>query len=199
MIISDEKKILRRRLRELRAAVDPVIKKAWDKKIARHIMDLDEYKSCRLFLCYLPLPGEIDTVPLIEDALLMGKAVAAPYCVPGGRALEFYRIESLSTLREGSYGTKEPEPKEESRVDFFEGALCLLPGLAFDKNGYRLGYGGGYYDRFLAKAFAGGIAAGACYSSFLMEDMIRDKYDLPCNILVTEEDVYRINLKTKRA
>ena len=190
MNIDAEKKKLRGEFARLRASLDPADKKSWDSAIARHIINTGEYRSCSAFLCYVPLAGEIDTVPLIMDALAKGKIVAVPYCVPGTRNLEFYKVTSLDNLREGAFGVREPLPDKKNELTSFENCLCLVPGYSFDKNRYRLGYGGGYYDRFLARDSWEGISVGACYSAFLVDDIIRDKYDIPCKIVVTQDEVY---------
>ena len=179
----------RAHFRGLRAQVDPRQKAAWDAAIIGNIQALPPYLECSTLLGYLPAEGEIDTLPLLEDAWRRGKRVAVPYCLPGTRIMEFYLIHSLQDLTKGSYGILEPDPALCQKLEDFSGCFCLAPGLAFDREGYRLGYGGGYYDRFLGGPYAGKPTAGACYNLCTVKKLPRGTYDLPCDYLITETKI----------
>jgi len=185
--VNARKKELRTHFRAVRGKISPEQKSLWDAAILRHILALPTYQECKTLLCYIPLPDEVDTIPLMKDAWRNGKRVAVPYCLPGGRVIEFYLIESLEGLKSGAYGILEPDPEKHERLDDYTGALCILPGLAYDPDGYRLGYGGGYYDRFLAGDFSGNPTVGVCYGVSTVKCLERGPFDLPCDYLITEE------------
>lgn len=182
------KRDLRETYKKKRAAMPSQVKKTKDQAICRQVLKMREYKRYDLFLCFVSLPEEIDTKPLIEQALQDGKTVAVPYCIPKTRDLEFYKITSLAELEVRTYGVLEPIPEIKNKITNFENSLCILPGLAFDRYGYRLGYGGGYYDRFLSKKFKG-VTAGICYQSCIRGKLIHGRYDISADFLVTERGI----------
>ncbi|WRS27731.1 5-formyltetrahydrofolate cyclo-ligase [Oscillospiraceae bacterium MB08-C2-2] len=185
MPISGEKAVLRRRFRTLRDGLEPKHKAELDAALLKHLLALPEFLEAQSLLCTLSTGSEIGTLPLLTAALEQGKQIAAPYCVPGTRRMEFYFIDSLEQgLEPGPFGILQPNPAVSRPVERFEKSLCIVPGLAFDCQGFRLGYGGGYYDRFLAGYT--GVSAGLVYSCLLVEKLPRDAYDLPCNRLLTE-------------
>ena len=190
--IRARKKELRANFRAQRSKITTQQKKRWDTAILRHILALPEYRDCKTLLCYVPIPGEVDVVPLMQNAWQSGKQVAVPYCVPGTRVLEFYLAGSLENLMAGAYDIFEPDPAGSERLTDYTGAICILPGLAYDLSGYRLGYGGGYYDRFLSSSFSGNPTVGVCYEVCTTECLERGTFDRPCDFLITEKGMIKI-------
>lgn len=184
--IRARKKELRRHFKQLRGEISPRQKARWDSAILRHILALPAYRESETVLLYLSTPEEIDTLALMEQALADGKQVAVPYCVPGTRLMEFYPIQSLGNLVPGAYGILEPDPAAAPKLTAFTGSICLVPGLAYDSRGYRLGYGGGYYDRFLSGPFGGQPTVGVCYGVCTVGRLDIGSFDVPCRYLVTE-------------
>lgn len=187
------KKRLRNRYKTLRAAMDPRLKEACDARIRGRLRSLPEYKQCKTVLCFVSTEIEVDTHKIINHALREGKIVAAPYCIDGTRNMDFYRIRSLDELSRRTFGVLEPDPRKAEKITDFHDSLCILPGMAFDYTGYRLGYGGGYYDRFLSKVYRHGVAVGICYSSCIAKALPKGRYDVPCQILVTDKYLKRIS------
>lgn len=187
------KRTLRERYKTVRTRMVADKKKTCDARIRGRILHLPEYKACKTLLCFVSTAIEVDTHRLIESALADGKSVAVPYCLDGTRKMYFYRIRSLRELAARTFGVLEPNPQKAERVTDFSNSLCVLPGLSFDYAGYRLGYGGGYYDRFLSKIYrpAGGVTAGVCYTNCMSHRLPRGRFDVPCDILVTEKYVRR--------
>ncbi|MBQ7384706.1 MAG: 5-formyltetrahydrofolate cyclo-ligase [Clostridia bacterium] len=183
MNTKEEKKALRAEYRRLRVEISEERKKALDEKICREIISLACFRFADTLLTYYPIKGEIDLTPVTLEALARGKRVAYPVCDTESREMTFRYINSLSELCEGSYSIPEP-PQSAPEFDGGEGSLCIVPAFAFDKDGYRLGYGGGYYDRFL-KSF-GGTSLGAVYSDFLTDELPRGYYDIAARVIVTE-------------
>lgn len=191
------KKKLRMRYKTIRQNMVPEAKAHWDSRIRGRIFSLPEYKACKTVLCFVSTAIEVDTHTLINQALAHGKAVAVPYCVEGSRRMKFYRIHSLDDLVPRTFGVLEPDPARSERVYDFSDSICILPGIAFDRTGFRLGYGGGYYDRFLSKVYHGGVTVGVCYTSCVHSGLPRGRFDVPCDILITERHTRRIDRPAK--
>ena len=104
--------------------------------------------------------------------------------------MEFHLISSLQELTKGAYGVMEPNPVSCPVLHEYSGSLCVVPALAYDKAGYRLGYGGGYYDRFLSRYT--GVTAGIVYQCFLRERLIHGRYDRPVEFVFTEYGSFHI-------
>jgi len=180
---------LREKYRSLRQAMTPEIKKEKDDAIARQVRRLWQYKKNDTLLVYVSTPIEVDTHKIIRQALADGKTVAVPRCVPGTRNMEFYRIPSLESLRPGAFGVLEPTPETHELLAPGTAGLCIVPAFSYDWNGFRLGYGKGYYDRFLSR-FEGQIV-GICYSDCVQKSLPHGRFDRPVELLVTEKFLRR--------
>lgn len=186
------KRRLRERYKEKRREMKPGFKAYCDGRILCGVLALSKYRAAKTVLCYVSTPIEVNTHKLIEKALAQGKAVAVPYCVSGSRDMDFYYIESISHLRPRTLNVPEPDPDTCEKVTDFSDSVCILPGLAFDERGFRLGYGGGYYDRFLSGAYKNGTTVGICYSPCVRRELVNGRYDVPCDYLVTDRYVRKI-------
>lgn len=190
--IREVKKDLRAQCRRFRDRLAPEQKAAMDAAILARLSQLGEYLAARVIFAYVSKPQEVDTRAMITRALAGGRRVAVPRCEPRTVGMSFYVIRSPEDLAPGSYGVPEPDPGRCAPSDPGEaGALCVVPGLSFDSQGYRLGYGKGYYDRFLAGF--GGVSVGLCYSGCVRWSLPHGYYDRPVDILVTEKYVRRIS------
>lgn len=153
---------------------------------------LDYYRDTDLVLGYLPMHEEIDTTPLLRDAMKAGKRIALPLFDAKQIKMYFYEIKSFDEVSRGSRGLARPprpsaKPLEEK--DFL-GSVCLVPGLVFDGEGYRIGYGAGYYDEFLA--YYPGDKVGLVRSVQVSTNPLpRTDHDIPVDVLVTEGSIWR--------
>lgn len=182
------KKELRTNLLQRRRSMDKISAKKSDGMIYNNIVRLPQVCAAENFLCYVSTEIEVDTRQLITALISGGKKVYAPRCK--GKEMRFFRIADFSELKAGAFGIPEPTGSEEP--DIFSASLCIVPALSFDENGYRMGYGGGYYDRFLRGY--DGISVGICYDDFLGE-IPREEHDLPVDILVTETKILNLGLE----
>lgn len=139
----------------------------------------DAYRKADTIYGYLPFNQEVNTLPLLRQALLDGKKVALPKCY--GKDMRFIYITDLSSVQASPFGA--PEPVDDTPVARDETALVLVPGLAFDREGYRLGYGGGFYDRFLAKE-PNHPTIALCYDFQLVSNFQTDPHDIPVSIVL---------------
>lgn len=166
-----------------------------DRRICENFLNSALYTDSKTILCYAALKDEINTDYIIEKALRDGKGVAVPICTDKNGSMEFYYINSLSELCEGTYGIREPNPDISIKVDDYSGSLCLVPALAFDKSGHRLGYGKGYYDRFIKKFII--ISAGLCYNELLSDALPAEKHDEAVDFIITENEITCLNRRIK--
>jgi len=134
---------------------------------------------------------EWDTKPIIEAAWKAGKHICAPKCTPKERKLTFYQFTNYNQLEVVYYDLLEPKANETVAVSKNEIDLLIVPGLIFDKKGYRIGFGGGYYDRYLAD-FSNQTLALACEAIQVVEAVPAEHFDIPVQQLVTEQGVYNI-------
>ncbi len=158
-------------------------------KICAYAEGLVSFKHADVVLVYAPIKSEVDVMPIALSALEKGKRVAFPKCDKETRTMKFHFISSFEDFEIGAYGIREPKenlpiynPETETGV-----AICFLPGLAFDVYGYRLGYGKGYYDKFLHTYR--GSTIGITYTELISPSLPRGKFDIPCNIMLTEKGV----------
>lgn len=172
--------------RALRAELDKEQRAALDFKIANNVRKLYQYSPCKTVMIYVSTPIEINTVPIIQMAFADGKRVAVPRCIPGTRKMEFYYITSLDDLEPGSFSVMEPKDDMPMLTDF-DKCLMIMPGIQFDTNGYRIGYGKGYYDRYMAKYT--GFSAGLCYDWELRRHLCHGRFDRPVSAVVTDSHI----------
>ncbi len=178
------KTALREKYRAIRTSMTTDEKKARDEAIAMQVRRLWQYEDNSTLLVYVSTPIEVDTRMIIANALQDGKRVAVPRCIAGTRNMDFYYIQSLNDLEPGSFGVLEPIPNENNLVTDLSGGLCIVPAFSYDWNGFRLGYGKGYYDRFLSR-FEGNII-GICYADCVQRSLPHGRFDRPVELLVTE-------------
>lgn len=192
--IRDIKNRLRAELRSAREALTPEQKASLDQAIGKQFRALASFRFAEVILAYYPLADEIDILPLIEDALKLGKRVALPRCHEGNR-MDFYYINSLDDLEIGAFGIREPKLScELYDLECEKPAVMLIPALSYDKYGFRLGYGRGYYDRYVNRF--GGVKAGLCYRAFLKDTPLpRGRFDMAVDYIVTEKGVKLVEKK----
>ncbi len=173
-----EKKDLRIQMLAQRDALDIVFKTRLDIALCAKLEQLIELRGARVVHAYLPMGSEIDIYPLLEKLLSVGITVVTPKSLKG-RKLKNLALHSLQELEEGIFGTKHPAHDEEytGPIDLF-----IVPGLAFDKMNYRLGYGAGYYDNFLSTQ--PGYKAGICYPFQLLEELPTEAHDVPMDKVI---------------
>ena len=183
--VREEKKRLRNKFRAIRKNISPEQKQLLDRRILNRIVSLYQYRDAKTVLTYVSKDEETDTFMLIERALNDGKSVAVPKCVDGTRLMDFYYISGVDQLEKSSFGVLEPKTDIcEKMTDGFEDSICIVPGMAFDSSGFRLGYGKGYYDRFLSGY--SGVTVGICFSECFLWRLPKGKYDRPVQLIITD-------------
>lgn len=153
-------------------------------------MGLPAYRQARSLLVYVSFRTEVETGGLIRAALADGKAVLVPKVQRQPKALLAFRIRRFpDDLQPGAYGILEPAPASTEFWPPDQIDLVVVPGLGFDRQGRRLGYGGGYYDRFLSGPASGAVAAGLAFAEQVVEALPADPFDCRLDLIVTDQDV----------
>lgn len=183
--IEIEKAVLRRKLLKKRKELPGLSEKG--KRIQELLISLPCFKEAERVLFYVNLSEEPATDLLMEEAWRQGKAVYVPRCFPGG-IISFYRVRGREELSPGSYGILEPPEREEALLrEASQKDLCLVPGVSFDEEGFRLGYGKGYYDRFLAGKRLHTV--GLCFKALLASRLPRETWDRRVELVLTEQGI----------
>lgn len=146
----DIKKQLRLKIKKERAEIIKAEKKQLDKKIADNLIKSCILDKSKLVLIYLSTDIEVGTERIIEYCLENAIKIAVPRCI-GPRIMNFYLYDRNTKLEKSKFGIYEPYDDDERKINSFDNAICIVPGLSFDKRGYRLGYGGGFYDTLLSE------------------------------------------------
>lgn len=191
--IRKQKSLLRKQILEKRNQMknSEVIDKS--KVICKKVAALDEYKKSRTVLLYYPYNNEVETFSLAEMALSEGKTVAFPKSelVDGKPNLDFYIVDNLDHFVNGYKGIMEPDTFNFEPEKFMENAdLCIVPGVVFSADGARIGYGKGFYDRYLTDN-APGTVIGIGFENQIVPEIGSEDTDVKMNIVVTEKNIYR--------
>jgi 5-formyltetrahydrofolate cyclo-ligase len=173
------KQELRRSIREKKRAMTPEEIASRSAKLAQLFLASDAYRNAKTIYGYLPYNQEVRTVPMLEQALKDGKKVAVPKCY--GDEMRFIYMDDLSKVEKGYANI--PEPIADDPVADDETALVLMPGLAFDPQGHRIGYGGGFYDKFLA-AEPNHPTLALCYDFQMFPILETEEFDIPVDCVL---------------
>ena len=174
-----DKKALRREIREKKRAMteEEIILRS--EKLGQLFAQSEAYRKAKTVYGYLPYNQEVRTVPMLEQALREGKRVAVPKIY--GDTMKFLYLDDLSRVEKNDMGI--PEPIADTPVADDKTALVLMPGLAFTKRGDRMGYGGGFYDRFLAEEPDHPTLA-LCYDFQMVDSLPTEEFDIPVDTVL---------------
>ena len=182
----EEKKEIRKKIFKARKEHEDAWIQEKSRKITETLTQLPEYRNADRIMAYADYNHEVITRYIIEQAWKDGKEVAVPKVF--GKVMIFYRLTDFSQLEAGYFGI--PEPREDGQVVSWEEAMMVMPGVAFDVNCNRVGYGGGFYDRFLEKhPKIQRVAVG--FSFQMLPEVPTEPTDIRPQVIVTEEQVYR--------
>ena len=177
-----EKKELRERFVRMRNEIPAQLRDEYSKEIFDSVKSLVRYKLCGTVLVFVSAGSEPETRGFINDALSDGKKIAVPFISDGERCFKF--IDSLSELVPGEFGIP-AAPEGNRTVSDFRNCLCITPCLSVDDSGVRLGYGGGFYDRFLAE-HREVYCAAVCFDELISRELPRDEHDMTVDMYVTQ-------------
>lgn len=169
-----DKQQLRAAVRQKKAAMAPEEIAEKSRQLCQLVLRSEAYRRSRSIYGYLPFNQEVDLRPLLFQAMADGKQVALPKCF--GREMRFILMQDLTCVRKSAIGA--PEPLADRPVARDKSALVIVPGLVFDRQGFRIGYGGGYYDRFLAEE-PEHPTISLCYDFQLIHRLEPEPHDIP--------------------
>ena len=172
------KKELRQTIRERKRAMTPEEIEIRSRKLGQLFLESDAYREAKTIYGYLPYNQEVRTTPMLRQAQLDGKRVAVPKCY--GDEMRFIWLDDLDRVEKGYANI--PEPIDDGPIADDPTALVLMPGLAFDPQGHRIGYGGGFYDKFLEKEMHPTLAL--CYDFQMLEHLETEEHDIPVNTVL---------------
>lgn len=179
------KNVLRKEMRGKRQALPRNLYADKSQKIAHTLLELREYKDAKSVLFYVSTPEEVDTHFPIQEALKQGKNVFAPKVK--NENLWICPVNQFEDLKPGTFGILEPceptKPKHPEEID-----LIIVPGLAFDEHGHRIGYGKGHYDRLLK--VVKGFKVGLAFQEQMIEKVPNEEHDVPLNLLITDQNTF---------
>ncbi|WP_099158509.1 5-formyltetrahydrofolate cyclo-ligase [Virgibacillus ndiopensis] len=162
-------------------------KRAIEQKLKHYLTTSAAWENATTIGITVSQGFEWNTKPLIEEAWEQGKIVCVPKCEPKEKLLTFYQLKSYDQLEIVYYNLLEPKPKETKKVDKNDIDLLVVPGLVFAKNGIRIGFGGGYYDRYLTNFLNQTISLASIHQ--LVDSLPFESFDIPVNQLVTENGI----------
>lgn len=186
-----DKKSLRKEINLVLAGCTAEQIRLWSDGITRLIIDNASYKSADVVMMFLSMPGEFDTHLLIERAIADGKTVVVPRVNFADKSMVAVKLNSPEQeMVTDRYGLRNPADNIE--IDISKIALIIVPGLAFDKQGRRLGRGGGFYDRFLVRPELDRIVrCGVCFEVQLLDEIPTNEQDVVMDMVVTERGIER--------
>ena len=187
-MIKKQKDDIREEYKEKRRNMSPDEKFRRDSAICKAAEGLVSFRYAEYVLLYAAAPDEIDIYEIARAAFEKGKKVCFPRCDKKTHTMKYHIVNSLDELSPDSYDLL--EPAEDAPVYDPQspgGAVCFVPGLVYDRAGYRLGYGKGFYDRYLS-GFSG-CTIGVVYSDYILKEVPRGRFDVTVDILLTEKGV----------
>ena len=185
----NSKATLRLHYKAMRTQMDAVWREGAQQAIHRHLTNENVFQQAHAIFSYCNFQSEVATLPLLELALAQGKTVAVPRLTRKKGVMEAVPLKHIGELQPGTFGIPTP-PTDRPPVSQLAFDLILIPGLAFDSYGHRLGYGGGYYDRFLQREGITGFRLGLGYHFQYVEHLPHDPFDQRIDGVLTEKGLF---------
>jgi len=159
------------------------------RRIAEILFSLDPIRNSQTIMVYVNMPGEVRTEKIIDELLKAGKTVVVPVCIPQKVDLLASEIKGLHELVPGHYGILEPKKEFIRPVDPGTLEIIIVPGIAFDMRGNRIGHGKGYYDRFLMRVPPFAKKIGLAFDFQIMRNVPVCHFDVPMDLIITESGI----------
>ncbi|MFD1018756.1 5-formyltetrahydrofolate cyclo-ligase [Thalassobacillus hwangdonensis] len=180
-----DKTQLRARGKKILSELNPEDKKRIEHSFYLHLFKSDIWKKAISIGVTVSQESEWNTEPIIRQAWDENKFTVVPKCEPKSKRLDFYKLDDFDQLETVYFGLKEPDPTKTEPLKKSQIDLLIVPGLIYDRHGFRVGFGGGYYDRFLENYEGETVSLAA--SNQIVETIPKDEFDIPVNHLITEE------------
>jgi len=162
-------------------------------KIKESLFALDEFKKSKKIMFYVSFNNEVSTIDIIKELLMKKeKTIIVPYVLKKNPILQLSELRNINELEPKTFGISEPKENYIREFNYKKLDIIILPGIAFDQNGHRIGYGYGYYDRFLKKLDKNVIKIGFAFDFQLVEKIHEERHDVPVDIVVTDRRVLKV-------
>lgn len=182
------KKELRKQMLALRNGIESQLRAQKSNQIVKAFLQSESYQNASYLFSYIPFGDEPDIRLILSTAVRDGKKVGVPKTFTDRKVMVPYLFTGWNELVPGVYGILEPDPERAEMADPAKIDLIVMPGVAFDKQGGRLGYGGGYYDRFLAELPKRPHMIAPCFSEQVIDQIPMENHDFRVDGLVTDQD-----------
>lgn len=183
-----EKKSIRENILKKRKNLNEEERAVYSNEIANKLFSSSYYKEAKTIMCFISFSDEVDTHEFIKQAIEDGKKIVVPITFPKTHELKPSLLKDFNELEPGFYNILTPKKEFKRFIEPKDIDLVITPGVAFRKDGYRVGYGGGYYDRFLSKIPDTPTIAIA-FDIQIVEDLPIDSYDIPVDYIYTEKNI----------
>lgn len=170
--------------KSLRKDLSSVEKDKFDLGIYENVRKFILKNSDKKYLIYVSNGFEVDTFKIIKFLFEENICVYAPKCEKNDNVMNFYKINSFEDLEKGNFGILEPKKTSDKLLEF-SNSVCLVPAICFDKQGFRIGFGKGFYDRFFSEHM-GIFKLGLCYEKFIIDRIFKDDNDISVDLIITE-------------
>ena len=177
-----KKELLRQQLREKRNLLSE--KESKSQKIINRLLDTEMFRDAEVIMLYRSAKGEVDTDALWDACKKMGKVCVFPKCVSDSEMIGVMAQEPMD-FKKSSFGIMEPVSEQVFPKELID--LIVVPALGYDQHNFRMGYGGGYYDRYLEDFY--GTTVGLCFEELLVETVCPGVWDVPVTYVVTQNDI----------
>lgn len=183
-----KKKLIREKVLEKRKEISVDTRKTYSKEIMNKLINSKYYGDAKTIMTFISFSDEVDTHNFIKHAIEDGKKIVVPVTYPKTHELKPSQVKDFNELEPGYYNILAPKKEFERFKDPKEIDLVVVPGVAFRKDGYRIGYGGGYYDRFLS-TIPDTPTIAIAFTSQIVENLPIEDFDIPVDYIYTEKDV----------
>lgn len=184
-----DKKSLRKKVLQKRAELSEESIAKYSNIIANKLYDMDSYKNAKTIMSFISFGDEVNTHEIIKKSISQGKSIVVPITIPEPRELKASQVLDFSELELGYYNILTPKKEFIRFIDPNTIDLILVPGVVFARNGYRVGYGGGYYDRFLSKLTKKVDKIGLAFNLQITDEVPTDSFDIPVDLILTEKEI----------
>lgn len=186
------KKSIRDQILDNRSKLGEISHKSYSETIINDLYESSFYKDAKIIMTFISFGHEVDTHNFIKKSLSHGKKIVVPITFPKTKEIKPSEIYSFDELEVGFYNILTPKDEFIRFIDPKDIDLAIVPGLAFDRDGYRVGYGGGYYDRFLSK-YPDIVKLGIAFDLQLIDKVPKEDFDIAVDIIITEKEIINCN------
>ncbi|MGV3464839.1 MAG: 5-formyltetrahydrofolate cyclo-ligase [Heyndrickxia sp.] len=182
-----EKKDIRKQVLNVLRTLDKCTYEQYSFEIAKKLYQMPVWKTAKTIALTISRSPEVDTWQIIRSGWLEGKKIAVPKCLPESKQMVFRQITSFEQLESVYFGLYEPIETVTEEIKKQEIELMIVPGVAYNRTGYRIGFGGGYYDRYLDNFH--GETLSLAFSYQVLQDLAIEKHDIPVQSIITEKEL----------